>query len=663
MDYEKKTKGELISELKSLKSKVESFEHKQPEEKFRRLVENLQDNYFFYAHNIDGIFTYISPSLTNILGYTAEEFLTHYSEYLTDNPINKEVEGHTELSTKGIKQPPYEVEIYHKDGSIRSLHVQEVPVFDNNRNVIAVEGIAQDITERKRSEEQIASKAHILEESLNEIYIFDAKTLRLLHVNKAARLNLGYSKEELRSHTALDLKPEFTSESFKKLIEPLLTGKKNKVQFTTFHRRKDDSSYDVEVHLQLSTFQSKPAFVAITLDITERRKIEEELIKIQQLDCVGVLAGGIAHDFNNCLQAIMGYVSLVKLRTAPNDENYEILEEAGKVVLHAKSLTRQLLTFSKGGDPVKEIISVSELISDSTKLASSGSSAKCELLIQECLWQIEADKGQLSQVISNLILNADQAMQEGGTIKIRAENINIIENDILPLKEGRYIKIAVEDHGIGILQEQLQKIFDPYFTTKQEGSGLGLATAYSIIKKHGGHITVDSEIEVGTTFHIHLPALQKEIPKEPDTIKAAGPNTKHLEKKDAGEPATSKGRILIMDDEPIIRTILCKQLRVLDYEVDSVEEGSEAIRSYKNANRSGKPFDAVILDLTIPGGIGGKATIKKLLEIDPEVKAIVSSGYANDPVMADHINYGFKSVLAKPHGIYELDETLQKIIA
>ncbi|MCP4251846.1 MAG: response regulator [Candidatus Scalindua sp.] len=514
----------------------------------------------------------------------------------------------------------------------------------------------------KTSEERIASKAHILEESLNEIYIFDVKTLRFIHVNKAARLNLGYSKEELRSHTALDLKPEFTSESFEKLIEPLVTGKKKKIQFTTVHRRKDDSLYDVEVHLQLSTFHLKPAFVAIILDTTELRRMEEELAKTQKLDCIGVFASGIAHDFKNGLQSILGYISLAKIRTKPNDEICEFLDEAGKAVLHTTSLAQQLLTFSKGGDPIKEIISVSELITDSTKLASSGSSARCELFIQECLWQIEADKGQLSQVLSNLILNAAQAMEDGGIIKIRAENINVVEKDLLPLQEGRYVRVTVEDHGIGILQENLQRIFDPYFTTKQEGSGLGLATAYSIVKKHDGHIAVESESGVGTTFNIFLSASEKEIPKQSVLRNTEEALFELAEEKDGEKPVICKGKILLMDDEDIIRTILSKQLKALKYEVEAVEEGSIAIRAYEHASTTGKPFDAVILDLTIPGGIGGKATIAKLLEIDPEVKAIVSSGYANDPVMANHMEYGFKSVLAKPHGICELDEALQKII-
>jgi two-component system cell cycle sensor histidine kinase/response regulator CckA len=555
MNYEKKTKDELISELKSLKSKVEGFEDKQSEEarktpentlqesrdKYQRLIENLQDNYLFYSHNTDGIFTFISPSLTNILGYSVEEFLTHYSEYLTDNPINKKVVGHTELSIKGIKQPPYEVEIYHKDGTIRLLHVQEVPVFNNNRKVIAVEGIAK--------------------------------------------------------------------------------------------------------------------------DITEHHKMEKELIKAQKLESIGVFAGGIAHDFNNYLQTILGYISLAKIHTKPNDEIYGFLEEAGKAVIQSRDLTNQLLTFSKGRTTVKTTISISELLESSAKLPLSGSNVKCELVVPEGLWNIEADKGQLNQVISNLIINADQAMPKGGDIKIRAENINLDEKNSLPLQEGRYVKITVKDHGTGILQEHLQKVFDPYFTTKKKGNGLGLATAYSIIKKHGGYITVESEVGACTTFHIYFPASKKELPKESVTGKVGEPANKHREKMDAEKPAAIKGRILVMDDEYAIRTILCKHIRFLNYEVEAAGEGSEAISLYKNASGTGKPFDAVIMDLTIPGGMGGEETIKKLFEIDPDVRAIVSSGYANNPILANYMEYGFKGVLAKPHEIHELDEGLQKVLA
>ncbi len=401
---------------------------------------------------------------------------------------------------------------------------------------------------------------------------------------------------------------------------------------------------------------------SIGRDITERRQLEKEIIKAQKLESVGILAGGIAHDFNNSLQAVLGYITLAEMPTNSNTEIHEYLRGAKNAILQTKELTLQLLTFSKGGAPIKKAISVSELILNSTKLALSGSNVMCKFGISDDIWQIEADKGQLNQVISNLVINADHAMPEGGNINVWADNIDVVEKDSLPLHAGRYVRIMVEDHGIGISQKYIQKIFDPYFTTKEKGSGLGLAATYSIMKKHDGHITVKSEIGVGTTFCIYLPASVKAIPKESFMIEEDGLANKHLEKEEAGRPAVSKGRILIMDDEQIISTILSEQLRGLKFEVEAVREGSEAVHSYMNASKAGKPFDAVIMDLTVPGGMGGKEAIIKLLKIDPEVKAIVSSGYANDPIIADFKKYGFCGVLTKPYEIQMLDETIQKVI-
>ena len=510
------------------------------EEKYQSLIENLRDSYFFYVHDIEGVFTYTSPSLTNILGYSAEEFQTHYSEFLTDNQINKDVIKYTELSIQGIKQPPYEVEIYHLDGTIRTLQVQETPVFDDNHMVNAVEGIAQ--------------------------------------------------------------------------------------------------------------------------DITERLKMEKELIKVQKLESVGILAGGIAHDFNNSLQAILGYISLAELHSNTDNRIKEYLEEARKTVLQSSGLTQQLLTFSKGGAPVKNTISISELIRDSVRLALSGSNVKCKIDISATLQCVDADKGQLDQVFSNLVINAVQAMPEGGVIKVYIENTKIVDRDLLPLQKGKYVKVTVKDHGIGVPQEHLQKIFDPYFTTKQKGNGLGLATTFSIIKKHDGHITVESEIGVGTTFRIYLPACLKEMQEivVPSEVKRA--STTPVDKKNEEKLNVSKGKVLLMDDEYVIRVALGKHLKYLNYEVEAVEEGPEAIGFYKRAMGSDKPFDAVIIDLTISGGMGGKEVIERLLEIDPEVTAIVMSGYANDPILANYKKYGFRGVLVKPHEIHELDEALQKVI-
>lgn len=271
---------------------------------------------------------------------------------------------------------------------------------------------------------------------------------------------------------------------------------------------------------------------------------------------------------------------------------------------------------------------------------------KCEFSIPDNLWPAKVDEGQVSQVINNLIINAYQAMPEGGIIKVHFENVIIAENDVLPIKKGEYVKISIKDNGIGIPKEHLPKIFDPYFTTRHKGSGLGLSTAYSIIKKHDGHITMESKMGVGTTFHIYLPASKEKV----------------LTKKVEDEKSlTGKGRILIMDDEDAVREVAGLMLKNIGYEVEFAGDGVEAIEFYKKARESGKPFDVAIIDLTVPGGMGGKEAVKKLLEIDPNVKTIVSSGYSNDPIMSEFKQYGFKGVIAKPYLIEELSEIVSRV--
>jgi len=398
------------------------------------------------------------------------------------------------------------------------------------------------------------------------------------------------------------------------------------------------------------------AVVGFVRDITERKRMQKELIKIQKLETVGVLAGGIAHDFNNSLQTILGYITMVEMKANLDVSSLENMENARKAIFQSRDLTKQLLTFSKGGAPVKRIMSISELVNNSVRLVLVGTSVKCELCIPDNLWNVEADKGQLNQVFNNIVLNACQAMPDGGSIKICAEDFNVVETGSFSLEKGKYIKVSFSDNGVGVPQENLQSIFDPFFTTKQTGSGLGLATAYSIIKKHGGDITVDSEIGVGTTFNIYLPASQKEIVLNEMNEFDIRPVE---EQEESGE---GRVKVLLMDDEYTIRTILSEQLRSLKYVVEAVEEGAEAIRLYKNAREAGKPFDVVIMDLTVSGGMGGKDAIEKLLEIDPEARAVVMSGYANDPIMANYKEYGFKGVIAKPYDIRELDETLQNVV-
>jgi signal transduction histidine kinase/CheY-like chemotaxis protein len=382
-------------------------------------------------------------------------------------------------------------------------------------------------------------------------------------------------------------------------------------------------------------------------EISERQHMEEELLKIQKLDSVGVLAGGIAHDFNNILTGILGNISVAIMHTTPKSEISQILTNAEKAALHAKDLTMQLLTFSKGGAPLRTSASITDLIKDSTNFMLRGSNVKCEFSLPDELWPVEIDEGQMSQVINNLIINADQAMPGGGNIEISAINVIIRPGDIIPLKKGKYVKVSVKDHGKGITKRNLTKIFDPYFTTKKSGSGLGLSVAYSIVKKHEGYITVMSGPGKGTTFYIYIPASREKIP-EKRTLKES--------------LYVGKRNILVMDDEKMVREILSTMLMKLGCEVVCVKDGAEAIIKYKQSKKTGKPFDVVIMDLTIPGGMGGRETIKKLFEIDPEVKAIVSSGYSNDPIMSHYQAYGFSSVIAKPYRIAELSKILRDVM-
>ena len=397
--------------------------------------------------------------------------------------------------------------------------------------------------------------------------------------------------------------------------------------------------------------------------VFERKRMQEEHIKTQKLESVGILAGGIAHDFNNYLQGILSNIAIAKSYTDSNDKIYINLTESEEAVIQAKNLTQQLLTFSKGGEPIKKIISAPELVAESAKFALSGSRIRCELVLPDCECLIEADKGQMNQVFNNLFINADHAMPEGGIIRVSAVHCNVEKKDFLPLQEGRYVKITIKDHGTGISQEHLQKIFDPYFTTKEMGSGLGLATVFSIIKKHDGYITAESKLKTGTAFHIYLPASNREISREAVRGEAYTSRPKPAEEEHVQKETLLDGkRILLMDDELIIAKSVSQQLRKLKYKVEIVKDGTEAIEMYKEAMESDKPFDAVIMDLTIPGGMGGKETIKELLEIDPDVKAIVASGYSNDPLMTNFSEYGFKGVVEKPFEIYELEEVLQKVI-
>ncbi len=367
-----------------------------------------------------------------------------------------------------------------------------------------------------------------------------------------------------------------------------------------------------------------------------------------KLDSLGILAGGIAHDFNNILESIVANIQVAQIKLEQGEDIRKYLKDSVETTLKAGELTRQLLTFAKGGAPIKRTVLLGPLIKSTTIFALRGSNVKVEFALPEELKPVSIDPGQITQVINNLIINAKQAMPEGGLIEISAANVSIEpETNRLP---GEYVKISVRDHGPGIPGETLPKIFNPFFTTKNEGSGLGLTTSQSIIKKHNGYIEVDSKVGSGTTFYIYLPVSDSTpeiyLPEIQKEVAVTG----------------SGHRILLMDDEEMISYAVGEMLRYRGYKVVLAKDGLETIELYQQTKEAGEPFDAVILDLTILGGMGGKETIIHLREIDPNVKAIVSSGYANDPIMAEYQKYGFNGVVVKPYKLNDLQEVLNRII-
>lgn len=534
---------------------------------------------------------------------------------------------------------------------LREVHEElEVRVRERTSDLNAInERLRREITERKHAEEALRDSEEryrtLFEESRDAIYITTIEG-RFIDVNKFALGLFGYTREEMVKLNAIDI---YANPDDRKRFQDEISEKGSVRDYEVKCRRKDGKEIDTLLTstLRRSSDGSILGYQGIFRDITERKKIEEELLRARKLESVGVLAGGIAHDFNNLLTAILGNISLARMFAEPGSEVYGRLVEAEKASIKAKDLTRQLLTFSVGGAPIKRRTVIKELIRESSIFALTGSRVKCEFSIPEDLWPVEVDEGQIRQVMNNLIINAREAIAEVGVIQVRAENITIKTEDILPLSVGRYVKLSIRDQGVGIPKEYLEKIFDPYFTTKQKGSGLGLATVYSIIKNHNGFITVESQPGVGTTFCIYLPASQPEI----------------TGKKEEERPILGKGRVLVMDDEEMVREVAGKILVKIGYGVEFARDGVEAIEMYKKAKESGQPFDVIIMDLTIPGGMGGRETIPRLIEFDPKVKAIVSSGYANDLIMAEFREYGFRGVVAKPYTIREFSAVLHSVMA
>jgi PAS domain S-box-containing protein len=517
--------------------------------------------------------------------------------------------------------------------------------------------LQQEVAERTIAEDLLAEEKERLAVTLRSIgegVITTDISYRVLLVNRVAERLTGW-KQEYAADRPLAQVLSLVDEKNRAPVEnPALRlinqDGSSSIPYRALLVAKDGTERFIEVSASIMSDHENRTigYVLVFRDITERQKLESELARTQKLESLGLLAGGIAHDFNNILTALFGNIILARMSTGEESPVYERLSEAEKAMVRAKELTQQLLTFSKGGAPVKETADITGIITDSTKFMLRGSQSRCEFAIDPALWTVDVDVGQISQVINNIVINADHAMTGGGIIHVSAMNCTLKKGTPLPLIPGRYVKITIADSGVGIPRGNLTRIFDPYFTTKTKGSGLGLSTALSIIRKHSGHIEIESEPGKGTSVHIYLPASDKSLNGTP-----TGNN----------EPVHGRGRILVMDDEEAILDMASALLSHFGYRPGVARDGEEAIALYKEAAALNDPFSVVIMDLTIPGGLGGKDTIARLLEFDPSVRAVVSSGYSTDPIVANFRQYGFSGILTKPYTAKEMSEVIKKVLS
>jgi PAS domain S-box-containing protein len=623
---------------------------KKSEDNFRMLFNKSADAIFLVKP--DGSIADVNDIVCRRYQYSREELLSMNISQI-DSPATRNLAP--ERTARVMEKGPvvFEAEHITKDGELIPVEANASFILLGGQPVLL--SACRDISERKKAQEALADEKERLAVTLRSIgdaVIVTDIAGSITLINKVAEDLTGWKSDDAVGKPfseVFNIINESTREKCEDPVQKVLrTGMVIGLDTHTALIRKDGSEIIIaDSAAPIQDSQSRTiGIILVFRDITAQYRMAQEMQKMQKLESLGLLAGGLAHDFNNLLTSIIGNVSLVKMQIGVEHKSFSRLTDAEKAARRATDITHQLLTFAKGGAPVKKPASISEIAKESCHFATSGAHAKCVYTIPPSLWSVAVDKGQMSQVFNNLIINSIHAMSKGGMIHLGFENVTLRENQIAPLKQGDYVKITIRDEGIGISEENLSKIFAPYFTTKPNGTGLGLATVLSIVNRHEGHISVESKPGKGAAFTIYIPAIK-------DTIASAA--------QESGVQA-GRGKILVMDDEELIRNVAGEILKELGYEVAFAKDGKEAIEAYLKAEREKKPFDVVIMDLTVPGGMGGKEAAANLLAVAPGSKIIVSSGYSMDPIMADYRKFGFCGVVRKPYNANEISEAIAKVI-
>jgi PAS domain S-box-containing protein len=687
---------EIATVASSVNSMLESLDtsHRlltKSEERYANVVEHANDMMFTCL--LDGDITSANRMSEQVTGFL-EHQLVNKNIYELLTPESAElVRTMWNPGTQDIyEQPRYEIVIETKNNDRRIIELSTQVQYEDNEPV-GIFGIGRDITDRKTAEAELEKHRHNLEDLVQDrtrnLFLTNNQLKQEIATRQTAERNLAAEKQRLEVTLASIVDGVIATDTDSKIVlmnrvASGLTGcdnwekqglslpevvrlinaqSKSRITDTVESVMKSGQPVQIQHNLLLVNREGKEipvvcsvapirnpdhsivGTVIVLRDVSERMRWEDEMQRAAKLETVGTLAGGIAHDFNNILTAITGNISLAKLMTTEGTPLYTRLDSAEEATLKARSITQQLVTFSKGGAPIKEAADIKTLIRKTTDFVLSGTNSRAEISIAPDLYPVDADITQIGQVIGNLVINANQAMPQGGIVMVTAENVTA-ESMSPEDSDGHYVRISVKDHGVGIPEENLKKIFDPWFTTKKTGTGLGLASCQSIIQKHGGQMKVVSEVGVGTTFFVYL------VPSKTRPVEEDQAPTEHA--------GSVQRKILLMDDDDNILIATGELLRHHGFIVKEARDGAEAIRIYCEEAEAGRPVDAVIMDLTVPCGMGGEECIARLKTLYPDVRCIVSSGYSDNEIMSNYLAYGFMDVLQKP---YKIDTLIAKLHA